>query len=307
MNAAEAFARIRKGPLKMSSNTPKPADPPADAPLPRPATDRPLQEAHSMTSQHDLLASAMSSEARRPHSFTTEDDNDIVENQAVFQASIALRPACYANHGGHKLKGRDGGPRNYPLRAQYCCTMAVCNKAVVSPQSAGASYIRLETRDSRYDLRRWLQTPNSRLCGGEDDRDVDFLKSERFDYCDVLECLLDAIDDIRNEHAHIESLLSYAARIPYSLHFKQPVAGRADPNYLTMEPEHFEGVPRSGLEDDLVDAALEIDYLKGISEAIGRKIFQGKIKAAKEGLWAETQALLKCGVISQQWADNECF
>ena len=279
----------------------------ANAPSPRPATDRQLQEAHSMTSQCDLLGSAMKSQATTADLLTTEDENNIVETQTVFQSSVALRPACYANHGGYKLKGREGGPRNYPLRAQCCCTFAVCNKAVVSPQSAGASYIRLETRDTRYDLRRWLKTPNSRLCGGEDDRDVDFLKGERFDYCDILECLLDAIAEICNEHTHIESLLSYAARSPYNWRFKQPVAERADPNYLTMEPEHFDGVPRSGLEDDLVDAALELDYLRGISEAIGERIFQGKIKAAKDGLWAETQGLLNCGLISPQWADNELF
>ncbi|KAK3702030.1 hypothetical protein LTR37_015144 [Vermiconidia calcicola] len=244
----------------------------ANAPSPRPATDRQLQEAHSMTSQCDLLGSAMKSQATTADLLTTEDENNIVETQTVFQSSAA--------------------------RVDLATILSGLNVAVP---------LLLETRDTRYDLRRWLKTPNSRLCGGEDDRDVDFLKGERFDYCDILECLLDAIAEICNEHTHIESLLSYAARSPYNWRFKQPVAERADPNYLTMEPEHFDGVPRSGLEDDLVDAALELDYLRGISEAIGARIFQGKIKAAKDGLWAETQGLLNCGVISPQWADNECF
>ena len=236
-----------------------------------------------------------------------ESDDDGDANVDVHEGKISLLPACINHHGKFKGKDNEGEPRRCERRARTCGDFILCDECIIVPSSEGKQDFRLTTSDPEHDLKRWLTTPNSRLEGHEASRTVQFLREQRFSYADLHEAMTFAIQEVMSEHEHIASLEECSQRVPYHLNIHIPVATKANTAYFSMKPEHFDSVPLEGLEDDLVEAAKELDYLRAVADWLGKKILDAKVRAAKLGNWSEITELLRLGVITKGWMQNNCL
>ena len=205
----------------------------------------------------------------------------------------SFEPAVDRSNRRFKGKARADQPRWLLFREQ------AFNNA--SPED-----FRLQSADAVHDLRRWLISPNSRLDGSQMERNTGFLGNERFTINQLQDAMVFAIQEIRNEHDHIISLVEYGQRSPYNITFRFPIAPEADQRYFEMEPDDLIGAPREGLEEDLLLAAKEIDYLREVSEHSAKEILGRKKAVARFGNTAEIEALLRLGVTMEEWVQKEC-
>lgn len=247
------------------------------------------------TESYDGSQSNLSASTASPLSAPTSDDDDGV--QTVYESKVALIPACSNSHG--KVKGKDklDPPRRCSLKILGCGKHPECGQGRITPSTAIEPLFRLTTGNAQHDLKRWLTTPNSRLCGGEAERTIAFVQDDRFTDTDLEILMAFVICEIQYEHAYVKGLIDYAQRFPYMLHLRG--AQQADRDYIQMKPEHFYDVPRIGLEEDVVHAAIELDYLRSVAEYAGRNILIAKQKAATDGDWWEIAELERFGVIGR--------
>jgi hypothetical protein len=127
------------------------------------------------------------------------------------------------------------------------------------------------------ELKTWLYDPHTLPDGKTYTRSKSLLEQPRFSDAALKEVLFLAIDAIITFHAEIEGLARYAATAPYVLGLED-VVEEADFSYFEMRREHFEEVPRWGLEDDLLRAAVERDLLRETVEEVEGKIWKAREK-----------------------------
>lgn len=281
-----------------TTNNGSDTDPPSNLALMGNKEDR--RDTHSPGTESTLMSPTISES-----SATMTDDDEETTHSNVYESKIALYPACNPFCG--KIKGKaKKGERRYSFRSTRCGSYEDCEQATLSPPTA-VNKITLTTEDPLHDLKRWFTSPNSSLDGEKEPRSIDFLQREAFTDDHLRDAMLFAINEIQYEHAHIDSLFEYAARSPYNLNLQAPAALDANASYFTMAPEHFDGVPRDGLEEDIVNAATELDYLKGVAESIGRKILEQKCRVAKLGNRTEQAELVRLEVVSEEWVQDNCL
>ena len=237
---------------------------------------------------------------------TQTSDNETV-NPNVIEANIALRPACYANHYGYKGKGRAGQNDKHFVHGSTCGVAKACYKAIIFPQQAVRPLYRLQTEDAEHDLKRWATNPNARHCGGEEHRSKQFLLNDRFTYDHILQALSYALEHIRYEHAHLASLVEYAKRRPYYVLLDHPIAPEAELKLLDLNIRDFHGAPKEGLVEDLVTAAIELDYLRLIAKETSERIVMEKMRRAKMGNRWEIEELLRLEEVGVEWVKETCW
>lgn len=164
---------------------------------------------------------------------------------------------------------------------------------------------RLTTADPEVDLKRWATTPNDTIYGDDDDgRRKSFVENTRYTSEMLLSTLDLALQEIRNEAAHIKSLLEYAARPPYRARLRWN--GEPNRKYLVMEASDFANVGREKLESVLFGAVEALDSLRCRAVALSQKNLGYKMDEARDGNWAEVADLLRLGAVDEGWVERKC-
>lgn len=263
--------------------------------------------------------SPASSGSRSPSSTVLLDsehdpsDEEDPKDTAVVESNARLIPACWEYHplfskGKGKGKARADSPPTSAKQTYHCGDWEICYQHVILPLPAaeGASY-RLVTSHPEEDLKRWLLTPNDALDGTNGQRTLDFVLSDpRYDRHMLLSALKLAIEQIRAEMTHIDSLLSYAARLPYDLSFCwnddfSSIFDR-ETDLKCILPE----ADRESLGEELFRATEDLDFLKERASWVCEGILRCKVEAAKGGNGAEVEWLVGMGVVDEGWVGENC-
>ena len=256
--------------------------------------------ARTQSSSSDILTGS-------EHDLIDEDAN---EEQGVVESKIRLLPACWKYH-GHLAKGkaRENKPDTSPHTAYRCGDQELCFQHILLPPSAAGTSHRLITASPEEDLKRWLLTPNDTLDGTNEERKRDFvLNDARYDGAIISSALDLAMSQTRAEMAHIESLLSYAARQPYKLSFRfnDDLSSFSDREVATKGSMQGSEADREKLGTELVCAVKDFDFLRERAAWVSGQILRCKVERAREGDWAEIGWLLEMGVVDEWWVGEEC-
>ena len=254
-----------------------------------PGSGQPLRQ--SLLAQHDQELSKSQSPPTATTSASQKSvmsvESDIDSASGVLSVSDAgmtshestcrLLPACSDFYKVTKGKGHAANSTYGPRWATSCAApnASDCNHGDLIGDITPT--IRRFPHETPMDeLKTWLYSPHALPNGATYTRSTSFLSHPRFSDSDLKQVLFLAIAAILGLHGEIEGLASYASRPPYQLRLESEVKD-ADYGYFDMRREHFEDVPRWGVEEDLLKAAEEGDLLRDAVEEA-----RGEIRKAKK-------------------------
>lgn len=164
----------------------------------------------------------------------------------------------------------------------------------------------IDTYSAEYDLRAWLMASDRYLGGRQRDRTTEFLQQNSFSEVHLQRAIKYAIEEIRDELEHKDSLIAYGNRPPYCLDFDyddDTVEGHIADFDRKVK---FGGGRRKVLQQYLLRAAKDLDYLRHSFGQVTKTILHAKRSLAKEGDCWEIEHLLKLGVVTKEWVLEEC-
>lgn len=242
----------------------------------------PLQERN--LKQHDAEQAATSSPPPPPATRSQEaivyipDETSFIEHNGVkfYNTTAALIPACSNFYLVTKGKAATIKPVSGWLWETKCSfgNASTCTHGKLIGDDLPTPATRFLHETPLDDLKTWLYDPHT-LDGDRTARTKTLLQHPKFGDKDLQSIMCLALREIMDAHVDIESLMEYAAREPYMLAIGDP-APQANLDYFDMRPEDFEGAPRWGLEGDVFEAALEVDYLREVVEWL-----KGQIRKAR--------------------------
>lgn len=241
----------------------------------------------------------------------TDIEADDEAPSMVFESAIVLRPQCWKHHAGFKGKGRENDKISRHFPWSLCGRYNACHAPHFNPRSARPTALRFKTDDPLQDLKRWMTTLNESLSGGMEDREnTGFLKDERFTHEILRQGLRYAVDRCQDEHEIMSDLDDYGRRDPYRINLKHvPLAPEADQGYFDVtDEEDFTSVKtRQQLRTMVENSAIELDYLRQMSEQHAARILRRKMALAKMGNKWEADTLLKQEYVTEEWVEDECW
>ena len=194
------------------------------------------------------------------------DETSFIEHSGVrfYQTTAALIPACSNLYLVNKGKAATTEPVSGWLWETKCSfgNASTCTHGKLVGDKLPSSTTRFLYETPLDDLKNWLYD-NQTLDDNKTARTKTLLQHPKFGDKDLQSVMRLALREITDAQSEIEGLVEYAARKPYGLVVKDP-APQANLDYFDMRAEDFEGAPRSGLELDVLEAGLELDYLRDV-------------------------------------------
>lgn len=229
----------------------------------------------------------------------------------VYESDVRLRPLsnCLECHGKGKAALRRGQEPGKPTKSD-CLFYTDCHEMVLSPESVQLGDYRLETSDPLHDLKRWVTTPNQRLSGEPSAiraEDIYFVaRASRFEEKHLAECILWAVEEIKQFHFKVRLEVKYLGEKPYIWTFFQSPIRDATPLHKLPTSEGLEELRRDDLVHLLEEMAVEVDYLGDRICFVRNEILQLKWENAKSGDWGEIAELVDSGWVDVETVQKEC-
>ena len=225
----------------------------------------------------------------------------------VFYNPVALVPGCIQKHRVYRSKRKENQP--FALAAGQRCNEKdkSCQESVIIPRHIGVQSYQQQMSRLEREIERWIITPhyirfNDGKWGCSAHR-IAYLRNQAITDQHILNGIAFALEQIRYQSIHNDYLTDYLARPPYNVKMKVRVSA----DYLTMEPEHFIGAPRAGLEDDLRGMADEVCELRELEDELIARIEEAKMEVVCGDHDAgEAKQLYQRGLIDQKWMWEMC-
>ena len=230
----------------------------------------------------------------------------------VLETDVSLRPheSCVANHGKGKAKRVEDRAENANERAEARCgERDICVTSNLWPATRTGIEFRIQTSDPVHDLQRFITMRNQTLEGAYSrdagfqvlESDVDFTNTTatRFTNDHLREALIFAVDEIRDAHTSLSSLIEYRERW-WWYDFDVPVGRQARQISALPMPQDVLTLPRSELKAGIVDMTRELDYLRQSAEKVKMSIFTIRWEQAEEGDVGEIETMLRSGLIFEE-------
>lgn len=229
----------------------------------------------------------------------------------VCEGRVRLLPHkdCLQHHGKGKAALRlDQDPMT--LTSKDCGYYHECYDAFLWPESERMEDFCLETTDPLQDLKQWISTPYQPVAGEAPPLRADdtlfITRSLRFEEKHLAECILWAVEEIKQLHVKARVQIKYLESPPYNRTFPEDPISDADPPDTLPKQEDLKGLGRDDLIRLMEDVAVEMDYLQEHIEIMRKETFQVKWHNAKNGDWGEIADLLKSGWVSEEDVQRDC-